>query len=154
MPAKKYRVKLSKSQRESLQKLTTIGKTSARELNHARILLYADESSSNGDEPRGDEEIASLLGISSPTVSRIRKRFVEQGLECALKEKPRPGQPLKYGPGTRAKITALACSDPPEGHARWTLRLLADKLVELDIVESISHNHVREVLKKMNLSLT
>lgn len=152
MPAKKYRVKLSKDQREKLRKSTSCGTISARTFKRARVLLLADEAHEKGSKT--DEEIAEQVDTSISTVGRVRRRFAEEGLEAALIEKPRPGKPRTFHGKQRAAVTALASSDPPEGRGRWTLRLLADKLVELNIVESISHKTVGEILKKTNSSPT
>ena len=115
-------------------------------------LLLADEAHKDG--AKSDAQIAEVVDVSGPTAHRIRRRFSQEGLQAALGEKSRPGRAKKFTAKQRAEITALACSDPPEGHARWSLRLLADKLVELEIVESIHHDTVREVLKKTNFSHT
>ena len=146
MPKKKYRVKLSGEQRQALEQLTSAGQVKVRTYKRARVLLLADEADPAGRQP--DAVIAERVNISVPTVERIRRRFVEADLERALYDKPRPGAPKKFTGKHRAEITALACSDPPEGRDKWSLRLLADKLVELDIVESISHDTVDRVLKK------
>ena len=151
MPAKKYRVKLSKQDRKALTKLTTSGQTSARKMNRARVLLLSDESQGQGSKT--DQQIIDLLEISPATVVRIRQRYVEGDLETALNEKTRPGRPKEITSKQKATIIALACSDAPEGYAKWSLRLLADKLVELELLESISHNAVGQILKKANLSL-
>ena len=148
---KKYRVKLSKVQREQLQELTSSGTIKVRKYKRARVLLLANEAHREGCKT--DAEIAERVGVSIPTIQRIRQRFVEEGLEAAINERPRPGKPETFSGQQRAEITALACSDPPIGYARWSLRLLARKLVELEMVESISHVTVREVLKKTNSSL-
>lgn len=152
MPAKKYRVTLSKEQREELEDLTRRGTVSVRKYKRARVLLLADESNEQG--AKKDEEIAELVNTSVSTSHRVRRRFVEEGLEAALTEKPRPGKPRTFSGRDRAAVTALASSEPPEGQARWSLRLLADKLVELEIVDDISHQTVRDILKKTNSSLT
>lgn len=149
---KKYRVRLSKVQREKLHELTSSGTIKVRKYKRARVLLLANEAHKEGCKT--DEEIAEQVDISTPTIQRIRQRFVEEGLEAALNERPRPGKPKTFSGQQRAEITALACSDPPEGYDRWSLRLLARKLVELETVESISHVTVQEVLKKTNSSLT
>jgi transposase len=143
---KKYRVKLTKDQREILQDLTSSGTVKVRVYKRARALLLADERHAEGGQT--DERIALRVDISPPTVQRLRQQFVQDGLEAALNEKPRPGAPKKFSGRTKAKITALACADPPEGRAKWSLRLLADKLVELELVDSISHQKVRQILKK------
>ena len=152
MSAKKYRVRLTKKQRKELKKLTHSGVISARKLNRAQVLLLSDEGRPDGRKT--DQEIAEVLEISTATVVRIRQRFVQEGLAAALTEKPRPGKPRQLSGKDKAAVVALACSDPPEGYARWNLRLLADKLVELELVDHISHTSVKEVLKKTNLSLT
>jgi transposase len=152
MLAKKYRVKLSQEQREKLEELTKGGTVSVRKYKRARVLLLADENSERGGKK--DAEIAELVDTSLSTVSRVRRRFVKEGLELALSEKPRPGKPRTFSGRDRAAVTALASSEPPEGRARWSLRLLADKLVELEIVDSISHRTVRDILKKTSSSLT
>lgn len=149
---KKYRVKLSKVQREKLQELTSRGTMKVRKYKRARVLLLADEAHKEGC--KSDKEVAERVDISVSTIQRIRRRFVEEGLESAISEKPRPGRSRTFTGQQRAQITALACSEPPEGHARWSLRLLANKLVELEIVDSISHVTVQEVLKKTNFSPT
>lgn len=149
---KKYRVKLSQAQREILKELTSSGTIKVRVYKRARVLLLADEGHSDGS--KSDKQIATQVGISIPSIQRVRRRFVEEGLEVALHEKSRPGARPKFRGRQRAAVTALACSEPPEGHARWSLRLLADKLVELEQVDSISYKTVGEILKKTNLSLT
>lgn len=152
MPAKKYRIRLSEKQREKLEVLTKRGTISIRKYKRARVLLLADENSKQGQKK--DAEIVELVDTSMSTVNRIRRRFVEEGLEAALNEKPRPGKPKTFIGKDHATLIALACTEPPEGRARWTMRLLADKMVELEFVDSISHKTVRNMLKKMNFSLT
>lgn len=152
MTRRKYHVELSQDQRGTLQKLTSTGTVKVRTYKRAQMLLLADEA--QGGAAKSDGEIAEQVGVSSITVHRIRRRFAEEGLEAALTEKPRPGAPPKFSGKQKAEITALACADPPEGYARWSLRLLADKLVEMEIFESISHDTVGKVLKKTNSSLT
>ena len=144
MPAKKYIVKLADDERQHLLDLTSKGTIGARKMKRAQILLKADEGLK-------DEEIVVALNTSRPTVERIRKRFVQGNLDKGLNDDPRPGgAKVKLDGRAEAQLIALVCSDAPDGHARWTLRLLADKLVELDVVESISHEAVRQALKKMN----
>jgi transposase len=152
MRAKKYPVRLSQEQRKKLEELTRRGTVSVRTYKRARVLLLADENSPHGGKK--DAEIAELADTSLSTVSRVRRRLVEEGLDVALKDKPRSGKPRTFSGRDRAAVTALASSAPPEGRARWSLRLLADKLVELQIVDSISHQTVRDILKKTNSSLT
>jgi transposase len=117
-------------------------------LTRARILLLSDEGLAGSS--KSDAQIVSSLGVCSTTVASIRKRFAQEGLESALQERPRPGQPIKFDGNVKAHLMVLACTDPPEGHARWTLRMLADKAVEVGLVESLSHETVRQVLKKTN----
>lgn len=145
---KKYRVKLSASERNELARLTSGGVSSIRRYKRARVLLLADEA--NGHPGLRDTEIARLVDISVGTVERLRRRFVEEGVAATLSEKPRPGRSKSFSGSQRAQITALACSTPPQGRNRWTLRLLADKVVELEFVACISHTTVRRVLKKTN----
>jgi transposase len=139
-------VKLKGEEREELNQYLRKGKSSARSQTRARILLLSDEG-------REDDEIVDTLKVSKSTVSRIRKRYCEVGLDFALSEKPRSGAPRRIDSRVEAQLTLLACSDPPEGRSRWTMKLLADRLVELDAVDSISHMSVQRLLKKMKLSL-
>ena len=146
----KYHVHLSKEDRQGLETLIHSGESSARTQTRARILLLTDESQK---KKKGTKEIASALLCSMPTVTNIRKKFSEGGVENALYDKPRPGAVPKITGEIEAQLTMLACSAPPEGRVRWTLQLLADKLVELKLVDSISDVAVMHRLKKMNLSL-
>ena len=139
-------VKLTGDEQDELKQYLRKGKSSARSQTRARTLLLSDE----GLE---DDEIVETLKVSKSTVSRIRKRYCEGGLDFALHEMPRSGAPPKIDSRVEAQLTLLACSDPPEGRSRWTVRLLADRLVELEVVESISHMSVQRLLKKMKLSL-
>jgi transposase len=141
---KKYIVDLSAQERDQLQRLLRSGKTSARKLTRAHILLKADEGLT-------DSEIVEHIGTCIPTIERTRKRFVEENLDC-LNERPRPGQKLKLQGKAAARLIAEACSTAPEGRQRWTLRLLAHRVVELGLCESLSHESVRQHLKKTNLS--
>ena len=146
--AKRYRVTLTEPERQELLQLISHGKADARKLAHARILLQADESADGGPKST-DDEIADALETCTRTVERVRERFVEQGLEAALLPKPSKRVYARRLDGRQeAKLIALACSKPPAGKARWTLRLLADELVELEVVESVSHETVRQTLKK------
>ena len=150
MPAKKYRVYLNGKKRSNLSRLVSTGANKARTITRARILLLADESPRGISRGMGktDKEIIEVLGISASTVSNIRQRFVEDGMEEALDEKPRLGRPPLFTGRDEAELTAIACTDPPEGYGRWSVRLLSDKLVELGVVESISRETVRLMLKK------
>ena len=145
MPARKYIVDLTSKERQELLELTRKGSQSVRKVRRARILLKADEGWK-------DREIMAALDTSSTTVERTRKRFVEGGLEKALNEDPRPGQQRKLDGRGEAHLVALACSEAPAGHSHWTLRLLAGELVELGVVDSISHETVRQTLKKTRSS--
>ena len=139
--AKIYHVDLTEEERESLLQFIRTGKPSARKVNRARILLLADEG-------KLDREIQEALHTGLSTIERTRKRFVEGNLEYALNEKKRSGAPRKFDGKQEAYLVALACSPPPSGRVRWTLRLLSDKLVELGVVEKISDETVRLRLKK------
>ena len=146
---KVYRVKLTPEERAELQDLLSKGKAAARTLIHARILLKADEGMAG---PRlTDDNIAEALDVNRSTVERVRIRCVEEGVEAALR--PRASHqlhPRKLDGLQEAHLVAMACSPAPKGRARWSLRLLADKLVELEIVDDISHETVRQTLKKTN----
>ena len=139
-------VSLKEQEREELKQYLRKDKSSARSLTRARILLLADEG-------RDDEMIAEALKVSKSTVSRIRTRYCEGDLDFALHEKARSGAPPKIDGRIEAQLTLLACSEPPDGRSRWTVRLLADRLIEMEVVEAISHMSVQRLLKKMKLSL-
>ena len=144
---KKYIVTLTEEERAGLQELIGKGKAAARKLTHGRILLKADVGS--GGPGWQDEEISVALEVSTGTVQRIRQLFVEEGLEAALN--PRPAaqpRPWKLDGVGEAHLIALACSEPPAGQARWTLRLLAEQMGELAYVDTLSYETVRQVLKK------
>ena len=149
---KKYKVTLTDDERQSLHALIAAGKAAALKLTHARILLKADAAP--GGPAWTDTRIAEAVEVNVATVERVRRRFVEQGLEAALvrKKQDRPSRLRKLDGDGEARLIALACSEPPPGRCDWTLRLLADKLVELDIVEAIATETVRQVLKKTHLS--
>lgn len=149
--AKKYIVTLTDEECQQLRSLIDTGKTQAYRIKHANVLLKAD-----GREGWTDQRIAEAFGCSVRTVENIRQRFVTQGLEAALDRKKRetpPTEPILDG-AKQARLTALACSEPPEGRSRWTLQLLADELIRLEIVESISDETVRRSLKKTSFSHT
>jgi transposase len=149
----KYPVILSDTERDDLKRLIATGTAPARKLTHARILLKADESAQGAGWV--DEKVADAVEVSQPTVSRVRKQYFEEGLQAALNRRPPKREYHRKLDGEQeARLVALACSQPPEGHARWSLRMLADRLVELEIVEDISHQTVRRTLKKTNLSRT
>lgn len=134
-------VNLSEEDREYLNQFIRHGKASARSLARARVLLMANEGYSN-------KEIVEILKISRPTVNQIRKRYCQEGLDSAINEKPRSGAPPKIDGTIEAQVTVLACSEPPEGRSTWTLQLLADKLVELEAIDSISAMSIQRILKK------
>ena len=141
MPRKMYLVNLADEERQTLLEMTRKGRINARKLKRAMILLKADEGLT-------DQQVMAALNVSRPCVERVRKRFVSDGLERALNEDPRPGQQRKLDGRAEATLIATACSDAPEGHAHWSLRLLAGKLVQLQVVDAISHETVRRTLKK------
>jgi len=152
MPAKKYRVTLTKEERAALKELISKGKSAARKLTRARILLLADEEAAG--QGYKDAEIVTALSVSRPTVERTRRVCVEEGIEAALNHKRPYRRRSKVMDGeVEARLVALTCSDAPEGREKWTMQLLADKLIELKVVETISDETVRTTLKKMNLSL-
>lgn len=145
--AKLYRVTLTQAERQDLQELISRGKGAARKLAHARILLQADES--NRGPGRTDEQIAEALETTTRTIERLRERFVEQGLEAALvPSRSKRIYTRKLDGKQEAKLIALACSKPPAGKRRWTLRLLAEQMVVLTVVDELSHETVRQTLKK------
>ncbi len=142
--AKKHEIRLSAKERAELERFVASGRKSARAINRARILLMADRGKS-------DVATADTLGVTRSTVHRMCKRFSEHDGEpvlALLADWPRNGRPVEIDARVQAKVAMLACSKPPEGAAKWTLRLLADRLVELGVVESISHEGVRAALKK------
>jgi transposase len=150
----RYRVTLTKEERKELDAMTHRGKTHARRFIHARALLLCD---AGADGPAWNvADVATALGVTSRAIEHLKKRFVEDGIEAALDRKPRekPPREVVFDGAFEARLITLACSDAPEGHRRWTVRLLADKAVELKFAESVSHMTVQRVLKKMNLSLT
>ncbi len=148
---KRYRVHLTEAERDQLKHLLAAGTAPARQLTHARILLKADESR----EGPGwvDAAIVEAVEVSQPTISRVRKQFVEEGLAAALHRRaPRRVYRRKLDGAQEAHLIALTCGEPPSGQVRWSMRLLAAKLVELEVVEAISHQTVRRVLKKTRSS--
>ena len=152
MPAKRYRVRLSAEEQEELKGLVSRGRAAAYKQTHARILLLVDEAQEGGAVK--DEEIARVLKVGSATVERVRRRCVEEGVEAALGRRQQLNRrPRKLDGEGEARLVAMACSQPPEGRAGWTLQLLADRLVECEIVESISTETVRQTLKKTRSSL-
>ena len=142
-------ITLTTEDRTELSQLIKSGKHSARVLGRARILLLLDRSQG---QKRTLQDIADAMLTSIGTISNVKRRYLSGGLEHGLHDRPRPGAKPKIDGEVEAHLIALVCSDPPEGQVRWTLRLLADKLVELELVESISHVAVGDALKKTNLS--
>lgn len=150
--SKKYIVSLTSEERQLLEQLKKKGKAPAYKINHARILLKADTNQLDGGWI--DEAINKALDISISTIERVRRLFVEQGIEAALhRQPPSNSKSRKLDGEQEAHLIAIACSQPPEGLARWTLRLLAGRMVELEIVDNISHETVRQTLKKTNSNL-
>lgn len=145
MSAKKHIVSLTKEERDTLKSYLRSGVHSTRFLNRVRVLLRADTG-------QGDPEISRNVGVSKVTVYHIRRRFATQGLQAALTEKSRSGAPRKLTGQEKANVVLLACTDAPDGRTRWTHRLLADKLVKLEMVPSISYKSVERILKKTNSS--
>ena len=147
----KYRVTLTAEERVGLEHLVSTGKAAARKLIHARILLLADTSPG---PIRSDDDIVTALGIGPRTVARVRQRFVTEGFLAALDHKPQPPRPdkIKVKGDVEQQLIRLACGDPPEGRCHWTLSLLADELVALGLVKSVSTETVREALKKTTLT--
>lgn len=151
--ANRYKVTLTKAEREQLTELARSGKSTAAKFIYARALLLCDAGEFG--EPWKVADVASALGVTSRTVEHLKQRFVEEGLEAALARKPhRKPRAATFDGRFDARLTALACSRAPAGYQRWTVRLLADKLVELKIVDSVSTMTVQRSLKKTNCSLT
>ena len=150
----RYRVTLTTQECKELEALTRNGKTPAKKFIHARALLLCNASPDGSAWKVAD--VAVALGVTSRTVEHLKKRFVEEGIEAALVRKSRvkPPREIIFDGAFEARLIALACSEAPAGHRRWTVRLLADKVVELNFASSVSHMTVQRVLKKMNLSLT
>jgi hypothetical protein len=151
MPAKKYRVTLSSEERDELKRLVSRGKGAARRLTRARILLLADETQPGGGWK--DAEIAEALSVHMRTVERTRATCVEAGIEAALNHtRPKRSRTPVLDGAAEARLVQLACSAVPDGRECWTMQMLADKLIELEIVETVSRETVRTTLKKTNLS--
>jgi len=153
MRTRENKVYLGAEERAELRSMVKSGKHSALEINHANILLDLDE---NQEAKYTQEQIASRQRVCAETVAKVAHRYVEEGMESALRRKKRETPPVasKFTGEVEARIVKLACSEPPEGRKRWTLQLLADEVVRLEILESISDNGIRMLLKKRNLSLT
>ena len=152
MSAKKYRVRLTAEERTGLKALVSKGRAAAYKQTHARILLQCDEDREDGG--RLDGEIAEALDVGMSTVARVRRRCVEEGLEAAPNRRRQVNRRPKVLDGdAEARLVAVACGEPPEGRAKWTLRLLADRLVELEVVEAVSAETVRRTPRKTISSL-
>ena len=151
---KKYLVTLTAEERDQLTALITAGKAAAKKIAHARILLKADQT--DGGPAWADEKIAEAVEVSTDTVARVRQRFVESGLEVALvrKKQDKPSRERVLDGVAEARLIAVACSEPPDERKAWTLKMLADKLVELEVVESVSTETVRRAMKKTRSSRT
>jgi len=147
---KKYIVELTSEERKQLQQLVKKGKVPGYKIRHAQMLLKADQGNKGPGWP--DVQVSEVFAAHVTTVERLRKRFVEQGLEAALERNKRNNYALKLDGDAEAHLIAIACSDPPTGRSEWSLRLLADRLVELSVVDSISYMTVSRTLKKTNLS--
>ncbi len=147
---KKYRIELREEQRHALKQILSKGVASARQITHAHILLKADSSA--GGPNWSDEQIQETFGVGLSTIMRVRRRFVEHGLEDALKRRPQPPRPEKRILNGRheAYLIALSCGEKPEGRERWSVRLLAHKMVEVGYVEQVGRETIRTTLKKMN----
>jgi transposase len=143
MSKKIFIVSLPDEDRQELQTYVNTGIHAARSIKRARILLLADKGVS-------DPVIAKQIGLCQATVFNVRRRYCTEGLTATLHEKPRPGAPRQFSGRDEANLTVLACSQPPEGYQRWTVRLLADRLVRLEVVASMSHMTVQRLLKKTN----
>ena len=147
---KKNSIELSKEQRNQLEEVITKGTAPARKIKHAQVLLKID---SGKEGPNwSDKQIKEAFDVSPTTIWHIRRRFLEQGLDHALSRRPQPERPekRKIDGEKEAHLMALTCSTPPEGHQRWTMRLLADKMIELEYIEQVDHTTVWKVLKKTN----
>ena len=145
MPVSKYKVELTQSERSALIETSGRGKPLARTVKRALVLLKADEGLS-------DREAAEAVSLSAATVARVRRRFVEEGVEAAINDRPRSGRGRKLNGRQEAHLVAITCSNAPEGHAHWTLQLLADQVVAMEFAGSISLETVRQILKKTNSS--
>ena len=151
MSTKKYRIRLTTDEQRELKALVSRGRTAAYRQTHARILLMSDESRPDGGMT--DTDISGSLGVGQSTVERIRKRCVEEGIDSALNRKKQLRRRRKILDGEgEARLMAMACGEPPDGRASWTLKLLAEQLVECEVVEAISTETVRRTLKKTNSS--
>ena len=138
---KPVRIRLKSNERKQLKKLVTKGSAKAREIRRANILLMSDRGKTS-------KEISESLEVNTRTIQNIKEKYLQDGIDNALYDKPRPGAPNRFDGKARAKITSLACTKAPKGYSKWSLRLLAENAVELGIVDKISHKHVSRILKK------
>lgn len=147
----KYRVTLEAEERTALEQLVSTGKSASRKLAHARILLLADAERGAGHT---DDDIVEALGVSPKSISRVRRRFVTEGIDAAIDHRPQPARPdkIKIKGDVEQRLVELACTDPPRGRCHWTLKLLADEMVVLGLIDSISTETVRQALKKTTSS--
>jgi transposase len=146
MPKKSPAVRLTAEERDLLEKFVAHGRKSARAINRARVLLLLDEE-------RSEKDVTTTLRVSRGTLHNVRTKYLQKADEPILDilyEAPRSGRPIKIDTSVEAQVTMIACSDPPEGYGRWTLHMIADKLVQLDVIDTISHESVRRTLKKTN----
>ena len=144
MPKQSPAVRLTAEERDLLEKFVAHGKKSARAINRARILLLLDEE-------RSEKDVTTILGVSRGTIYNVLKKYLQKADEHildVLHEAPRSGRPIKIDTRVEANVAMIACSDPPEGYGRWTLHMIADKLVQLEVIDTISHESVRRTLKK------
>jgi transposase len=150
---RRYSIQLNQGQRKILEDIVKKGEAPARKIMHAHILLKTD-SGKNGPGC-SSQQIQVALGIGKTVVQTVRQRFIDNGIEDAIERKPQPRRPnkLKINGEQEAKIVAFLCTEQPEGQERWTIRALTDRLMEVEIVDDVSHETVRQVLKKMNLNL-
>ena len=139
-------ISLSLDEREFLEQFVRTGMKKARAINRAKVLLFADEGHNN-------DEISKMSGVHRQGIWRIKKRYVDEGLSSVLNEKPRPGQPKKYSPKQEAEVIAMACTNPPKGRARWTLRLLTSRMKRRKEFETMNRESIRLILKKAKLDL-
>ncbi len=152
--APRYKVTLTMEERDDLEAISTKGKRAARTVLYARALLLLDKGEHGAGW--GVAQVSKAIGVTSRSIEHLKKRFVEEGITAAIERKKRvtPPREIQFGGDFEARLLALACSEAPEGYSRWTVRLLAEKLVELSIVPTVSPMTVCNTLKKMNLSLT
>ena len=146
MPKKSPAVRLTAEERDVLEQFVAYGKKSARAINRARLLLFLDEG-------RSEKDVTTILGVSRGTLYNVRNKYLtmeHDHILDVLHEAPRSGRPIKIDSRVAAHVTMLACSDPPEEYGRWTLHMIADKLVQLEVIDTISHESVRRTLKKTN----